>query len=106
GTARGDGPATLGDLAGSSNHTQSDRGSEDLQIMVVDLICESFFSDLIEALELVEIDGVTPRHNRALKNHGHPALLTEARRSNLLCFAQDNRSLGNDDVLMIVRIKR
>src|ERR1700691_1296624 len=74
--------------------------------MIVDLVFQPFLSDLIETLELVEIDGVTIRHNQAVKNDGHPALLAEARRSNLLCFAQNNRSLGNDHVLMIVRIQR
>ena len=105
GTARGDGAATLRDLACSSNHTQSYRGAEDLEVVVVDLIFQPFLSDLVEALELIEIDGVTVWHNQAVKNHGHPALLAEARRSNLLRFAQNNRSLGNDDVLMIVRIQ-
>jgi len=54
--------------------------------VVVDLIFQSFLSDLIEALELVEIDGVTVWHNQPVKNHGHPPLLAEARCSNLFCF--------------------
>ena len=62
-TARRDGAATLRDLARSGNHTQSDRGAEDLEVVVVDLIFQSFLSDLIETLELVEIDRVTVRHN-------------------------------------------
>ena len=106
GTARGDGAATLSDLARSGNHTQSDRGAENLKVMIVDLVFQPFLSDLIETLELVEIDGVTIRHNQAVKNHGHPALLAEARRSNLLRLAQNNRSLRNDHVLMIVGIQR
>ena len=102
GTARGNRAATLSDLACPSNHTQSDRGAEDLEVVVVDLIFQSFLSDLIETLKLIEIDGVTVRHNQPVKNNGHAPLLAEARRSNFLCFAQNNRSLGNDHVLMIV----
>src|ERR1700693_5916045 len=64
GTTRCNGAATLRDLACSSNHTQSDRGDENLEVVVVDLIFESFLSDLIESLELIEIDGVTVRHNQ------------------------------------------
>ena len=69
--------------------------------MIVDLVFQPFLSDLIETLKLIEIDGVTIRHKQAVKNDGHPPLLAEACRSNLLCFAQNNRSIGNDDVLMI-----
>ena len=58
GTASGDSAATLRDLACSSNHTQSDRGAEDLEVVVVDLVFQSFLSDLIKALELIEIDGI------------------------------------------------
>src|ERR1039458_5931374 len=106
GTARGDGAATLSDLACSGNDTQSDRGAENLKVMIIDLVFQPFLSDLVEALELIEIDGVAIRHNKAVKNHGHPALLAEGGRSNLLRLAQNNRSLGNDHVLMIVRIQR
>src|SRR5260370_26992005 len=103
GTARRDGAPTLRDLARPGNHTQSYRGTEDLEVVVVDLIFQSFLSDLIKALELIEIDGITIRHHQAVKDHCHAALLAEARCSNLLCLPQNNRSLGNDDVLMIVR---
>ena len=74
--------------------------------MVVDLVFQPFLSDLIEALEQVEINRVTVWHNQAVKNHGHSPLLAEAGRSNLLCLTQNNRSLGNDHVLMIVGIQR
>jgi len=96
GTTRGDGAATLSDLARSGNHTQSDRGAENLKVMIVDLVFQPFLSDLIETLELVEIDGVTIRHNQAVKNHGHPALLAEARPLQSSSPRQNNRSLGNE----------
>src|SRR2546422_6435520 len=87
GPARGDGAPTLRDLACSGNHSQSYRGAKNLKVVVIDLVLQTFLSDLIEALELVEIDGITVRHNQAVKNHGHPPLLAEACGSNLLCFA-------------------
>src|ERR1039458_7969512 len=105
-TTRCNGSATLRDLARSGNHAQSYRGAEDLKVVVVYLILQPFLSDLVEAAELVEIDGVTIRHNQAVKGHSHPPLLAEACRSNLLCFAQNNCALGNDDVLTIMRIQR
>src|SRR5580692_7440735 len=37
-TAGGDGATALRDLAGSGNHSQSDRGAEDFQVMVIDLV--------------------------------------------------------------------
>jgi hypothetical protein len=89
-----------------ANHTQSDRSTEDFKVVVVHLVLQPFLSDLVEAVELVEIDGVTVRHNQAVKNDGHSPLLAEARRSNLLRFAQDNCSLGDDDVLVVMRIQR
>src|ERR1019366_4143805 len=94
------------DLTGSGDDTQSDRGAEDLKIVVVDLVLQSFLSDLVEPVELVEIDGITVLHDQTMKHNGHPALLAEACGSNLLCFTQNNRSFGNDDVLVIVRIHR
>src|ERR1700729_1546249 len=71
GAARCNGAATLSDLVRSGNHPQSDRRAENLNVVVVDLILEPFLSNLIEALEPVEIDGVAVRHNQTVKNHGH-----------------------------------
>src|SRR5580704_3616255 len=86
GTASRDGAATLRDLARPGNHTQSYRGTKDLEVVIVDLIFQSFLSDLIQTLELVEIDGVAVWHKQTVKNHGHSPLLAEARRSNLSCL--------------------
>src|ERR1035438_3959732 len=63
GSARCNGPATLSDLACSGNHAQGDRRAEDLKVVVVDLILEPCLSNLIEALELVEIDGLDGSQN-------------------------------------------
>src|SRR5260370_37367570 len=103
--AGGDGAAALRDLAGSGNHSQGDRGAEDFQVVVVDLVFQPFFADLVEAVELVEIDRVTIWHNQAVKGDSHAPLLAESRRANLLRFAEYKRSLVDDDVLMVVRIQ-
>src|SRR5208282_3185164 len=104
--AGGDGAAALRDLAGTGNDTQGDRSTEDFQVMVVDLVFQPFFTDLVEAVKLVEIDGVTIRHNQPVKSDGHAPLLSEARRSSLLGFTEHDRSLGDNDVLTIMRIQR
>jgi len=56
-------------------------------------------------VELVEIDRVAVGHNQAVKDDGHPPLLAESRRPDLLCFAKDDRSFWDDDVLAVVRIQ-
>jgi hypothetical protein len=38
-------------------------------------------------VELVEIDGVTVRHDEPMKDNSHPSLLAEACRANFLCVA-------------------
>src|ERR1017187_17237 len=106
GATRCNGPASLRDLTGSGDHTQGDRGAEDLKVVIVDLVLQPFLSDLVEAVKLIKINGITIRHYEAVENDGDPALLTEACGSNLLCFTQNNCSFGNDDVLVIVRIQR
>jgi hypothetical protein len=87
GPAGGNGAPPCVIITRSGDHTQSDRGAEDLKVVVVDLVLHPFLSDLVETMELIKIDGITVRHNQAVKNHGYPPLLTEAGRSNLLCFA-------------------
>ena len=71
GTARGNGAATLSDLARSGNYTQSDRGAENLKVMIVDLVFQPFLSDLIETLELVEIDGVLRQERKKNNRETH-----------------------------------
>src|SRR6202044_1948440 len=67
-TAHCNGAATLSDLARPSNHTQSNRGAENLKVVIVDFVLEPFLADLVEAVKLVEIDGVAVRHNQSVKN--------------------------------------
>lgn len=47
--------------------------------MVIDLIFQSLFTDLVEAVKLIEIHGITVRHNHAVENDGQAALLPETR---------------------------
>src|ERR1035438_3224681 len=73
--------------------------------MVVDLVLHAFLTDLIETVKLVEIDGVPVRHDETVKDDGHPPLLPKARRANLFSLAKNYGSLGDDDVLAVVRIQ-
>src|ERR1700678_228587 len=105
GAARRDSAAALRDLAGSGDDSQGNRGSEVFEVVIIDLILKAFLSDLIEAVELVEIDGVTVRHNQTVEGDGHASLLAEARRSNFLRFAEHHGSFGDNDVLAVMRIQ-
>ena len=78
-SAGGDGAAARRDLAGSRDDSQRDRCPEDLQVVVVDFVLEPLLSDLVQSVELVEIDGVTVRHNQPMEHDGHATLLAEAR---------------------------
>src|ERR1017187_6940271 len=53
GATRGNGPAPLRDLAGSGDHTQSDRGAEDLKVVVVDPGASSGFRSASGATRLL-----------------------------------------------------
>ena len=41
-----------------------------------------------------------------MEGNGHPALLPKAGRADLLGLAQHDRSIGNDDMLVVVRVDR
>ena len=58
-------------------------------------------ADLVEALELVETDGVAVRHDEPVEDNGETCL---AGVFHLLRFAKDLRSSGNQQVLAVVRI--
>ena len=105
-SAGGDGAAARCDLAGSRDDSKRDRCPEDLKVVVVDFVLEPLLSNLVESVELVEIDGVTVRHNQPMEHDGHAPLLTETRCANLPALAQYNRSIGDDDVLVVVGIQR
>ena len=80
--------------------------AEDLEVVVVDLIFQALLADLVEAVELVEVDGISVRHNHAVEDNGHAALLAETGGADLLGLAQHDRSLGDEDVLVVVRVDR
>ncbi len=41
--------------------------AKNLQVMMIDLVVESGFANLIESLELVKIQRISIRHNQAMK---------------------------------------
>ena len=66
------------------------RDPEDAEIVVVDLIAQSGVADLVEPLELIEADGVSVRHEQAMKDDGQTCL---AEGVHLLGFAEQASSL-------------
>src|ERR1035438_1968224 len=73
--------------------------------MVIDLVFQALLANLVETVELVEIDRVTVRHNETMKNNGHPPLLPEPGRTDFLRLPKHDRSFGDNDVLMVMRIQ-
>src|SRR5665213_2768071 len=54
--------STLADLRCTGDDAKRNRRSEDLQVMVVDLIFQPLLADLVESVELVEVYAVAVRH--------------------------------------------
>jgi hypothetical protein len=69
--------------------------------VVVDLIAEAGITYLVEPLELVQADGITIRHDEAMKRDGEPRL---AERIDLLRLTQNLRSGGNQKMLAVVGV--
>src|SRR6266849_9317613 len=61
-------------LRGSGDDAKSNGRAEDLEVVMVDLVFQASFTDLVQAVKLVEIHGVTVRHNQPVENHRQPAL--------------------------------
>ena len=74
------------------------------KIVVVDLVLQPFFADLIETVKLIEIDRVSIGHDHAMEYDGDPALLAEATCPDLARLTEHDRSIGNEHMLAIVRI--
>ena len=100
----GEGSSTLRDLRGTGNDAKSNRRSKDLQIMVVHNVLQAFLANLIETVKLVEIDAVAIRHNHPVEDDSQPALLAESGCADLLRFAQHDGSIGNQHMLVVVRV--
>src|SRR5882724_12795727 len=54
----------FGDCA---KRTNGERGAEDSQVVVVYLVSKTGIADLVEALELVKVDGISVRHNESVE---------------------------------------
>ena len=65
------------------------------------LIAQPGVADLVEALELVEADGIAVRHDEPMEDNGE-ASLPEG--FHLLRFAKNLRSCRNQQVLAVVRV--
>src|ERR1039458_8486975 len=98
--------STLADLGGTGNHAECNRRSEDLQVVIVDLVLQSLLADLVEAVELVEVNAVPVRHQQTMESDGDSPLLAKPGGADLPGLAEHDRSLGNEDVLVVVRVHR
>src|SRR5665213_2637426 len=96
--------SALADLRGPGDHSERNRGSEDLQIVIVDLVFQTLLTNLVEAVELVEVNAVPVRHQQSMEGNGNPALLADPGAADLAGLAQHDRSLGDEDVLVVVRV--
>ena len=74
--------------------------------MVVHLVFEPHFANLIETAELVEIDRISIRHDEPMENNGHAPLLSEPGPADLLCLPEYLCAFRAKNVLMIVGIER
>src|SRR5207248_10642357 len=83
GLGQGTGGPALRDCAERAN---SQRDSEDSEVVVVRLITKANVADLVQTLELVEADGIAVRHDEPMEGYGETRL---AKRVHLFGFAED-----------------
>src|ERR1700694_5788955 len=100
------GPRLAQDSSGASlRHcpkcANRERGAEDAEIVVVDLIPQAGIAYLVEPLELIQADGITIRHDEAGEGDGKPRL---GERIDLLHLTQNLRSSGNQKMLAVVGV--
>src|ERR1700761_7282062 len=98
--------AAFGNLRSSGDDAECNGCSKDLKVMVVDLVLQTLFSNLIQPVELVKVHGIAVRHDETVEDNDHAPLLAETAVSHLLGFTKSYRPLGDEDMLMIVRIDR
>ena len=79
-------------LSQSSDCTDCYGRSENLQVVMVDLILEAGLTDLVQALELIEINRIPVRHDEPMENHSQAGL---AEAFHPLGFAHDFRAGRN-----------
>jgi len=70
--------------------------------MVVDLVTERGFPDLIETRGLIQVHSETVRHDEPVEDHGQTGLSNIA---DLLGFPEDASSRGYQQLRVIARIK-
>src|SRR5260370_2078328 len=63
--------STFGNGPDRSNR---ERGTEDAEVMVVDLVAEASVADLVESLKMVEAGGIAVGHDQAMKGNREPPL--------------------------------
>src|SRR5580704_3550965 len=84
GAGRGQRPRRTG-LGNGADRAYRERGSENAQVVIVDLIAKTGVADLIQALEMVETCRIPIRHDQAMKRNGKAGL---AKTFHLAAFAE------------------
>src|SRR5579885_158190 len=85
-------------LGNAAEKPDGERSAKDLHVVVVDLIVQGGGAKLVKSFELVEIDRIPVRHDKAVKEHGEPLL---AEGADLIGFAQNLRARRKQDVLPV-----
>src|SRR5262249_31270185 len=93
--------ASCSRLARRANDAKRERCAKDAGVVVVHLITQPGVADLIEALELVETDGISVGHDQTVKGHGK-SRLAECFHSS--CLAEDLAASRNQHALAVVGI--
>ena len=74
--------------------------------MVVHLVLQSFLTDLVKAVELVEVNAITVRHKKTMERNSDSPLLSDTGSADLASLAEHNGSLGDENVLVVVGVDR
>src|SRR6266850_2785011 len=94
------GPAVA--FAQARDGADGERYAEDLQVVMIHLITQAGFPDLIQALELIKIDGITVRHDEAVEENREAFL---PKTFDLANFSERSTPLRNQKVLTVTGIK-
>src|SRR5215467_4259500 len=88
-------------LSESSDGSDCEGHAKHLSIVMVHLIAKTGFANLVQALELVQAQRITIRHYQAVEEDCQAFLAEDA---DALYFPQYFASLGNQQVLPVVRV--
>src|SRR5215472_14452083 len=89
------------DRGQTGNRADRDGGAKDFEVVIIDPVVERGFSDLIEARSLVEVDGVTVRHDQPMEDNGKTFLTNIV---DFLGFSEQACSCRDQQLHVIMRV--